>query len=194
MTHTQPGQTSTPRSRASPAEPGGVRGLAFEIQVNSCCHGQALWVHRACPPLTQFFQYNQESLGWELPLPTSASSRVPDRAVIYDGLVPLWPAAHLPGGRGRVGTGRDHKLEQQKPWSGSPSLCRHSPLAEQRVSCRCSSPPLQPPFPQACGSLLLSKMPVCVPSPRPPRCAHILRNMRTRGGWAAGLAELPAPH
>lgn len=43
------GRAGTQRSSASPMEPEAARGLAFKIQINSCCHGQVLWASRAIP-------------------------------------------------------------------------------------------------------------------------------------------------
>lgn len=64
---------------------------------------------------------------WGLPSSTPTSSHVPDWAVICDGLVQPWLAAYLPGGRGKVGIGRD------EPWPGlhSAGTCL---FAEPRVS------------------------------------------------------------
>lgn len=75
--------------RASPKEPEGTSCLAFEVQVNSYCHGQPLRIDRASPPILGL----QESLGCGLLSPTLSSSHVPDQVAIYDGFVQPWPAA-----------------------------------------------------------------------------------------------------
>lgn len=139
--------------------------------MNSSCHDQALWVERASPPPTHSSSRTKRVWAWGLPSSTPTSSHVPDWTVICDGLVQPWLAACLPGGRGKVGIGRD------EPWPGlrSAGTCL---FAEPRVSgvphsSLLSHEHVAPAFPNAC---------VCVPAPSPPRCALIRRNIRSRAG------------
>lgn len=64
--------------RAFPREPEGTSCLAFEVQVNSYCHGQPLWIDRASPPIYWVFKQDQESLGWGLLSLTPSFSHVSD--------------------------------------------------------------------------------------------------------------------
>lgn len=95
--------------------------------MNSSCHDQALWVERASPPPTHSSSRTKRVWAWGLPSSTPTSSHVPDWTVTCDGLVQPWLAACLPGGRGKVGIGRD------EPWPGlrSAGTCL---FAEPRVS------------------------------------------------------------
>lgn len=185
------GQSHTEHLRASPQEPEEPHGLAFDVQVSSCSHSQALWVtaklcgvNRASPPLARSVGgEDQGSLGGGPPS-APPSSRVPTGGQSSE------PAAH--SRRQRQGW---RKEGPQRGWSSrSPGLAScpsaGTCLVQQVLVFPTPTPASLP------RSMWLSCFPKClfVPSPSPPRaCTQILRNIRSRGGAAAAPPELPRP-
>lgn len=179
MLHIQPGQSRYTEEQCLPNGARSSPGLGLQNpnkQLLSWPSSVGQQSHSFPPPS---LQVGLRVWAWGLPSPKPTSSHVPDQAVICDGLVQPRPAAHLPGGRGKVGIGRDHKeagAAGALAWLPVPLQALAS-LQSPRLVVSVPHPHPQPPFPQACGSLLLSEMPVC-PLPQPPTlCTHILRNI-----------------
>lgn len=86
----------------------------------------------------------------------------------------------MPGGRGKVGIGRDHKE------AGAAGALAWLPVPLQALALQSKEGSLLVVFPAPTPSLLshqhvallLSEMPVCCPLPQPPTlCTQILRNI-----------------
>lgn len=180
------GEDSTPGPpRGSQKSP----GLAFEVQANSCGHGQALGPTEPVHPLAGVAGRTERVWAGGRPRPLPPAVSRPGGSLRWACRLCQPPT---PGGRGKAGTGRGHKEARAAgalAWLPVPLEA----LAACRADFRCFPTPTPASFPRSMWlSCFLKRL--FVPSPSPPRaCTQILRNIRSRGGAGCSTSERPRP-